>query len=80
MLGSEPPPASIQWENPLSRRGWFFPSNVTYAYFNIKNFALVEVSSRFFLPFMSSQVRGAVVQPRPQGFSLKKPWGRGWRW
>lgn len=47
MLGSEPPPASIQWENPLSRRGWFFPSNVTYAYFNIKNFALVEVSSRF---------------------------------
>lgn len=61
MLGSEPPPASIQWGNPLSRRGWFFPSNVTYAYFNIKNFALVEVSSRFFLPFMSSQVRGAVV-------------------
>lgn len=63
MLGSEPPPASIQWENPLSRRGWFFPSNVTYAYLNIKNFALVEVyvSSRFFLPFMSSQVRGAVV-------------------
>ena len=48
MLGSEPPPASIQWENPLSRRGWFFPSNVTYAYFNIKNFTLVEVSSRFF--------------------------------
>ena len=61
MLGSEPPPASIHWENPLSRRGWFFPSNVTYAYFNIKNFALVEVSSRFFLPFMSSHVRGAVV-------------------
>lgn len=46
---------------PTEQTRLVFPSNVTYAYFNIKNFALVEVSSRFFLPFMSSQVRGAVV-------------------